>query len=77
MCIRDRNKYLNDNLINYQTTADNYRTLKHNLKNDLFIIARSKDKEKAIRRTYEKYNQDEEWVNNSVPFHLDFKVLSS
>ena len=59
-----KNKYLNDNLLNYQKTADNYRTLKHNLKNDLFIIARSKDKEKAIRRTYEKYNQDEEWVNN-------------
>ena len=43
-----KNKYLNDNLINYQTTADNYRTLKHNLKNDLFIIARSKDKEKQL-----------------------------
>ena len=67
-----KNKYLNDNLINYQKTADNYRTLKHNLKNDLFIIARSKDKEKAIRRTYEKYNQDEEWVNNigSIPSGL-------
>ena len=63
---------LTDNLINYQKTADNYRTLKHNLKNDLFIIARSKDKEKAIRRTYEKYNQDEEWVNNigSIPSGL-------
>lgn len=67
-----KNKYLNDNLLNYQKTADNYRTLKHNLKNDLFIIARSKDKEKAIRRTYEKYNQDEEWVNNisSIPSGL-------
>ena len=67
-----KNKYLNDNLINYQKTADNYRTLKHNLKNDLFIIARSKDKEKAIRKTYEKYNQDEEWVNNisSIPSGL-------
>lgn len=67
-----KNKYLNDNLINYQKTADNYRTLKHNLKNDLFIIARSKDKEKAIKRTYEKYNQDEEWVNNisSIPSGL-------
>lgn len=67
-----KNKYLNDNLRNYQKTADNYRTLKHNLKNDLFIIARSKDKEKAIRRTYEKYNQDEEWVNNisSIPSGL-------
>ena len=67
-----KNKHLNDNLINYQKTADNYRTLKHNLKNDLFIIARSKDKEKAIRRTYEKYNQDEEWVNNigSIPSGL-------
>ena len=67
-----KNKYLNDNLINYQKTADNYRTLKHNLKNDLFIIARSKDKEKAIRRPYEKYNQDEEWVNNigSIPSGL-------
>ena len=67
-----KNKHLNDNLINYQKTADNYRTLKHNLKNDLFIIARSKDKEKAIRKTYEKYNQDEEWVNNisSIPSGL-------
>ena len=67
-----KNKYLNDNLRHYQKTADNYRTLKHNLKNDLFIIARSKDKEKAIRRTYEKYNQDEEWVNNigSIPSGL-------
>ena len=67
-----KNKYLNDNLLNYQKTADNYRTLKHNLKNDLFIIARSKDKEKAIRRTYEKYNQDEESVNNisSIPSGL-------
>lgn len=67
-----KNKYLNDNLINYQKTADNYRTLKHNLKNDLFIIARSKDKEKAIRKTYEKYNQDEEWINNisSIPSGL-------
>lgn len=63
-----KNKYLNDNISNYQKTADNYRTLKHNLKNDLFIIDRAKDKENAIKRIYEKYNQDEEWVNNISSF---------
>lgn len=63
-----KNKYLNDNLRNYQKAADNYRTLKHNLKNDLFIIDRSKDKENAIKRIYEKYNQEEEWVNNISSF---------
>lgn len=63
-----KNKYLNDNLHNYQKTADNYRTLKHNLKNDLFIIDRAKDKESAIKKIYEKYNQEEEWVNNISSF---------
>lgn len=63
-----KNKYLNDNLSNYKKTAENYRLLKHNLRNDLFIIECAKDKTNAIRKIYQKYNQDEEWVNNISTF---------
>ncbi|MDO4376119.1 MAG: GHKL domain-containing protein, partial [bacterium] len=63
-----KNKYLNDYLSNYEKTADNYRILKHNLKNDLFIIECAKDKSNAIKKIYQKYNEEEEWVNNISSF---------
>ena len=63
-----KNKYLNDYLSNYEKTAENYRILKHNLKNDLFIIECAKDKSNAIKKIYQKYNKEEEWVNNISSF---------
>lgn len=58
-----KNKYLNGYLENYEKMSDNYRTLKHNLRNDLYLIKCSKEKDAVINKMYEKYTDDETWVN--------------
>ncbi|MDO4341907.1 MAG: GHKL domain-containing protein [bacterium] len=56
-----KNKYLNEYLENYEKISDNYRTLKHNLRNDLYLIKCSKEKDPVINKMYEKYTDDENW----------------
>ena len=54
-----KNKYLNEYLENYEKMSDNYKTLKHNLRNDLYLIKCSKEKDAVINKMYEKYTDDE------------------
>lgn len=56
-----KNKYLNEYLENYEKMSDNYKTLKHNLRNDLYLIKCSKEKDAVINKMYEKYTDDENW----------------
>lgn len=56
-----KNKYLNEYLENYEKMSDNYRTLKHNLRNDLYLIKCSKEKDPVINKMYVKYSDDENW----------------
>ncbi len=56
-----KNKYLNEYLENYEKMSDNYRTLKHNLRNDLYLIKCSKEKDPVINKMYVKYTDDENW----------------
>ena len=57
----EKNKYLNEYLENYEKMSDNYRTLKHNLRNDLYLIKCSKEKDPVINKMYVKYTDDENW----------------
>ncbi len=61
-----KNKELSNSYKAYSETIQQFRELKHNLKNDLYGIKTNLPKEKQvyINDVILKYNKDNEWINN-------------
>ena len=64
--LKIKNQYLNDSIKNYETIADDYSELRHNLNYD-FMAIRSLANKKAqeiIDEKIKKYNKNYNWISN-------------
>lgn len=61
--LKVKNECLETNVTNYESSIEDYRTLRHNLMNDLLYVKSSNNKEDCIDELIKKYNKKVAWVN--------------
>lgn len=77
--LKIKNKMLCDSYKVYSDTFEEFKELKHNLKNDLLGIKMnlSKENQDTINKIINKYNKNSTWVNNinSIPKGLEGMLI--